>query len=115
MKLLIKKVIGLVFFTTAVTGFASIATYSGVYNLNTGVPTLVAITKGGFLLSLSNNTTFREELTPAKSTVNSTGKVVGSTQSGVSVTAQIASDFTVTGTAKLGGSTQRITGRRILK
>lgn len=101
-------------FATVATGFGSIATYSGVYNLNTGVPTLASVTKGGHILTLSNGTTFREEATPAKSTVNATGKIVASTASGVTVVGQIALNFTVTGTVKSGGSTVRLTGRRFL-
>lgn len=115
MKINVTTGVGIMLLATLATGFATRSLYSGIYNVNTGVPTLVAITKAGYMLSLSDNTTFREELTPAKSRVGDTGKVLGSTASGVTMTAQIASDFTVTGTVKSGGFTQRITGKRILK
>lgn len=114
MKNIGKKITGIVLFATIATGFSSIATYSGVYNLNTGHPVLASITKGGHILTFAEGSTFSEEATPAKSTVNATGKMVASTVSGVTVVGQIASDFTVTGTVKSGGTTRRMTGKRFL-
>ena len=107
--------IGLVVIASSVTGIGAVATYSGIYNLKAGFPVVVAITKGGHVLSLSNDTSINGELNPSKSTVNATGKIVGSTNEGTSVAAQIKSDFSVSGTAKNGGQTSRITGNRILK
>ena len=109
------KIVGVVLLATVASGFATIATYSGVYNVHALNTTLVTITKGGFMTSMSNNSTFAEELTPAKSKVDINGKFIGSTASGISAVGQIDLAFNVTGTAKSGGSTRLITGKRFLK
>jgi hypothetical protein len=102
-------------------GIASLASvyaqskYSGIYNIKAGVRVLVSITKGGHILSVSSDSGgISEELNPAKSTVDSNGKVIGSNSNGLSVTATIAPDFTLKGTAKEPGGTVRISGKRIL-
>ncbi len=114
MKINLMKVVGLLVIGTVVTAVAGKSKYSGIYELSTGDRVILAITKGGHLLSLSNDTSIADELDPSKSTVSATGKVVGSTQKGLTVAAQISSDFKVTGTGKQGKRTFRITGSRTL-
>lgn len=89
--------------------------YSGIYEL-LGGKVLVAITKGGHLLSVSKGSGgISRELDPSKSTVNADGKVVGgSTSGGLSLTGTIGSDFKFKGTVKEGGDTSRVTGIRTL-
>ena len=109
------KVIGLIVIASAATGIAEVAKYSGIYNLDGGFPIVMAITKGGHLLTMSDDSNIKDQLNPEKSTVNETGKVVASTKTGVSLVAQIKSDFSFSGTAKDGGKTIRIVGERVLK
>lgn len=106
---------GIILIATIATSVAGVATYSGIYDLKIPARVLMAITTGGHVLSLSDDTSIASEANPAKSTVNATGKIVGSSSDGLSVVAQIASDFTVKGTAKIGGKTIRITGKRTFK
>jgi hypothetical protein len=108
------NIVGFAVLATLTSAFAGKAKYSGIYNLNTGEKVLLAVTKGGHLLSLGNDTSIADELDPAKSTVSSTGKVVGKSSSGLTVAASISSDFKVKGTAKSGNRTIRITGSRVL-
>lgn len=100
------KVISLVLIASAATGIGAVATYSGIYNVQSGT-VLLAITKGGHLLSLENNIAINESLNPAKSTVNAIGKIMGSANDGSVVVGQIASDFSVSGTIKYSGQTHR--------
>ena len=106
------KIVGFFAIASLASAFGS-SKYSGIYILNAGGKVLLAITGGGHALSLTDKTTIANELTPAKSTVDSSGKLIGSSANGLSVVAQIASNFTVTGTAK-GDETVRITGSRKL-
>ena len=96
--------------TTAIAG----SKYSGIYDLQAGGRVLLAVTNGGHVLSLSNGTDISSELNPAVSTVNDNGKLVGKSNENLSVVANIDSNFKLTGTAKVGGKTIRITGSRTL-
>jgi hypothetical protein len=96
--------------TTAIAG----SKFSGIYDLEAGGKVILSITSGGHLLSLSNNTDIKSELNPAVSTVNASGKLIGKSNENLSVVANIDSDFKLTGTAKIGGKTIRITGNRTL-
>lgn len=116
MKIQSVKAMGMVLVATLATGFASVATYSGVYNIDAGFKVLLSVTKGGHILTQIDDTLISESLNPAKSTVNSNGKIVGSGLNGLSITGQIDPNFAVTGTVKgSDGSTIRISGKRFLK
>jgi hypothetical protein len=107
------SVLGLVAITSLVSAYAG-SKYSGIYDLQAGNRVLVSITGGGHVLSLSNDTDIKSELNPAVSTVNASGKFIGSSASGLSVVGKIDSDFKLTGTAKVGKQTIRLTGSRTL-
>lgn len=96
--------------TSAIAG----SKYSGIYDLNAGGKVLLSITSGGHALSLSNNTDINSELNPAVSTVNASGKLVGRSNENLSVVANIDSNFKLTGTAKIGSKTIRLSGSRTL-
>ena len=96
--------------TTAIAG----SKYSGIYDLQAGGRVLLAVTSGGHVLSLSNGTDIGSELNPAVSAVNDSGKLVGKSNENLSVVANIDSNFKLTGTAKVGDKTVRVTGSRTL-
>jgi streptogramin lyase len=108
------SVLGLVAITSLVSAYAG-SKYSGIYDVRAGGNrVLVSVTGGGHVLSLSNDTDIKSELNPAVSTVNASGKFIGSSASGLSVVGKIDSDFKLTGTAKVGKQTIRLTGSRTL-
>lgn len=94
--------------------------FSGIYPGTASPQTekvLLAITKGGHVLGLSNSSTgLKEALDPAKSTVNAAGKLKSVTGDGdTSITGTISSDFKFKGTGKdSDGETFRITAKRTL-
>lgn len=95
--------------------------FSGIYAASSSQASdkiLIAITKGGHVLGLSNSTRgLKQALDPAKSTINADGKFKGITADGNTIiTGTVSSDFKFRGTGKNadGGETFRITGSRTL-
>ncbi|MEO5912983.1 MAG: hypothetical protein ABIS50_02040 [Luteolibacter sp.] len=107
------KILGLVVVATVTTAIAG-SKFSGIYDVQAGARVLLSITGGGHVLSLSDGTDIKSELNPAVSTVNASGKLIGSSDKNLSVVAKIDSDFKLTGTAKVGKNTVRLTGSRTL-
>jgi hypothetical protein len=92
--------------------------YSGIYSgkMSSGGRFVAAMTTGGRVLGLTDYTEgLSEALNPAKSIIDSSGKLKGVTPAGAVITASVASDFKITGTLKEGGYTVRLTGSRIYK
>lgn len=92
--------------------------FSGIYGCiaSPNEKVILAITKGGHILGLSNQSRgIREALDPAKSTINADGKIKAAVGDGTTITATVSSDFKLKGTGKSsGGDTFRITGSRTL-
>jgi hypothetical protein len=91
--------------------------YSGIYSGDAaGVKFLSAITAGGRLLAMDNNTEgLRDATDPNRSTVSSNGTVKAVVPNGTSLTGNIDSSFRMSGTIKSGGQSARFSGKRILK
>lgn len=92
--------------------------FSGIYqgSVKSGPKFTLALTKGGRALGLySNSKGLKDALDPAKSTINSSGRLKGATPSGSIVTANVSTDFKISGTVKSDDGTFRITGKRTFK
>lgn len=92
--------------------------FSGIYSgtVDASDKFLIAITKGGHALGLSNTSKgFRDSLDPSKSTINAAGKLQAVMGDGhTTINATVSSDFTIKGTGKDGSETFRISGKRTL-
>jgi hypothetical protein len=92
--------------------------FSGIYSAiaSPREKVLLAITKGGHILGLSNKSSgLREALDPARSTINADGKIKAVVGDGTTINATVSSDFKLKGTGKSSdGDTFRITGSRTL-
>ncbi len=91
--------------------------HSGVYSGNIGnIAFIAAVTAGSRVVGLDNTARGLGDTTnPARSTVNARGVVRASTPRGSSITARISPNFRIIGTAKVGGRTTRLSGRRIFR
>lgn len=86
--------------------------YSGIYTGTVPVKFAIALTKGGRGLGGGDKDTWKDELIPAKSTINASGKFKGATPNGAVITGTVTgTDFK--GTVKNGSETRRVVGKRV--
>ncbi len=86
--------------------------YSGIYTGTVPVKFTVALTKGGRGLGGGSKDTWKDELDPAKSTINASGKFKGVTPNGDVITVTV-SGSDLAGTIKSGSETRRLVGKRV--
>lgn len=91
--------------------------YSGVYSGTIGpAKFLAAATAGRRMIGVDATTSgLGDTLDPARSMVSTTGRIVAATPRGTTMVAQISAKFALTGTAKRGRTTYRLSGKRIYK
>lgn len=102
----------------ALSATAGVSKYAGIYSgkAQNGVKFVAAASPGGRMIGMDDEAEgLRDSLNPARSTINSRGKIKASSPSGSSVVAAVNLRYRLSGTIKVQGRTLRISGKRIYK